>query len=183
MVFATSMAGLTADLDEVCLSGADEAFKSLDLVDLNVVLFRADEEERDATGECRLLLIRVVQAREKRRGGVCFDATDSFLPRLQTGGDGAYTIPDYGTLVYCGLQGWMAPLISIIRYNVSLRRTTGVDASESTRLTRLSLFPSQDLGAPLCEHLRKGTWALDYVHGRLERFAQLFISLSTGATS
>lgn len=51
MVFATSMAGLSSDLDEVCLSGADEAFKSLDLVDLNVVLFRADGEEMDATGE------------------------------------------------------------------------------------------------------------------------------------
>ena len=84
MVFVTSMAGTSEDLDALCLAGADEAFKGLTLVDLNVVLHRADGEEKDATG-----------------------------------GDGAYTIPDYGTLVYCGLQGWMAPLKPIIRNNVS----------------------------------------------------------------
>jgi glycogen debranching enzyme len=39
------------DLDDVCTSGADEAFHQLDLVDLNVILHRADGEERDATGE------------------------------------------------------------------------------------------------------------------------------------
>lgn len=40
------------DLDATCQSGADEAYAELDLVDLNVVLHRADGEERDATGEC-----------------------------------------------------------------------------------------------------------------------------------
>jgi glycogen debranching enzyme len=38
------------DLDEICTSGAEEAFGELDLVDLNVILHRADGEERDATG-------------------------------------------------------------------------------------------------------------------------------------
>jgi glycogen debranching enzyme len=42
---------IKADLDALCTSGADEAFKNLDLVDLNVLLHRCDEEERDATGE------------------------------------------------------------------------------------------------------------------------------------
>jgi glycogen debranching enzyme len=41
---------ISRDLDEICTSGADEAFGDLDLVDLNVVLHRADGEERDATG-------------------------------------------------------------------------------------------------------------------------------------
>lgn len=36
------------------MTGADEAFGDLDLVDLNVVLHRADGEERDATGELLL---------------------------------------------------------------------------------------------------------------------------------
>lgn len=36
-----------------------------------------------------------------------------------SGGDGAYTIPNYGALVYCGLQGWMAPLKPIIKNNAS----------------------------------------------------------------
>lgn len=59
------------------------------------------------------------------------------------GGDGTYTVPDYGSLVYCGLQGWMALLKPIMEKN--------------------------DLGHPLCAHLRNGTWALDYVHNRLEK--------------
>lgn len=117
MVFATSMAGTTNDLDELCRAGADEAFKALDLVDLNVVLHREDGEEKDATG-----------------------------------GDGVYTIPNYGSLVYCGLQGWMAPLRPIIRHN--------------------------DLGAALCDHLRQGTWALDYVVHRLEKFVLCYSPLS-----
>jgi glycogen debranching enzyme len=111
MLFATHMVDVKEDLDTLAVSGADEAFKALDLVDLNVLLDRCDEEERDATG-----------------------------------GDGVYEIPGYGKLVYCGLQGWMAPLKPIIRNN--------------------------DLGAPLCEHLRQGHWALDYVTERLERQLQ-----------
>lgn len=50
MVFATSMSGLDPKLDSLCSSGASEAFADLDLVDLNVLLHRADGEERDATG-------------------------------------------------------------------------------------------------------------------------------------
>jgi hypothetical protein len=42
---------ISPDLDEICTSDADAAFGELDLVDLNVVLHRADGEEKDATGE------------------------------------------------------------------------------------------------------------------------------------
>ena len=107
MVFETAMPGLSADTDDICKSGADEAFSDLNYVDLNVVLNRADGEERDATG----------------------------------GRDGTYAIPDYGSLVYCGFEGWMHPLRQIMESN--------------------------DLGHPLCAHLRKGTWAMDYVLNRL----------------
>ncbi|CBQ68567.1 probable 4-alpha-glucanotransferase / amylo-1,6-glucosidase (glycogen-debranching enzyme) [Sporisorium reilianum SRZ2] len=57
------------------------------------------------------------------------------------GNDGVYTVPGCEPLVYCGLEGWMAVLRPIIQSN--------------------------DLGHPLCGHLRDGTWALDYVHKRL----------------
>ena len=60
-----------------------------------------------------------------------------------TGVFGAYEVPGFGKMVYCGLEGWMHPLKHIMRYN--------------------------DLGHPLCGHLREGTWALDYVHQRLTK--------------
>ncbi|KAK8847657.1 glycogen debranching enzyme [Kwoniella newhampshirensis] len=63
--------------------------------------------------------------------------------RDATGGDGVYTIPNYGSLTYCGLEGWMHPLREIMKTN--------------------------DLGHPLCAHLREGTWAMDYVLKRLEK--------------
>ena len=59
------------------------------------------------------------------------------------GGDGVYTIPELGPMVYCGLQGWMTHVGPMIRSN--------------------------DLGHPLAAHLRAGTWALDYVHKRIEK--------------
>lgn len=49
MIFETQLQDLDTELDTFCLSGAQEAFCNLDLVDLNVVLYRADGEERDAT--------------------------------------------------------------------------------------------------------------------------------------
>lgn len=62
------------------------------------------------------------------------------------GQDGVYSIPNHGPLVYAGLQGWWSLLENIIKYN--------------------------ELGHPLCDHLREGQWALDYIVGRLEKVAQ-----------
>lgn len=62
------------------------------------------------------------------------------------GRDGVYDIPGYGPLVYAGLQGWWSVLKNIVRNN--------------------------DLGHPLCNHLREGQWALDYIVGRLERISR-----------
>ncbi|KAA8577163.1 hypothetical protein EYC84_007160 [Monilinia fructicola] len=59
------------------------------------------------------------------------------------GKDGVYDIPGHGKLVYAGLQGWWSVLKNIIREN--------------------------NLGHPMCNHLREGQWALDYIIGRLER--------------
>jgi glycogen debranching enzyme len=111
MLFETQLQEYDPGLDAFCIAGAWEAFKDLDLVDLNVVLHRANGEERDATD----------------------------------GEFGVYDIPSLGQLTYCGLEGWMHPLRHIMMYN--------------------------DLGHPLCGHLRNGIWALDYVHQRLSRFA------------
>ncbi|KAK1143430.1 bifunctional 4-alpha-glucanotransferase/amylo-alpha-1,6-glucosidase [Aspergillus melleus] len=62
------------------------------------------------------------------------------------GQDGVYNIPNHGPLVYAGLQGWWSLLENIIKYN--------------------------ELGHPLCDHLRQGQWALDYIVGRLGKVAQ-----------
>lgn len=59
------------------------------------------------------------------------------------GKDGTYNIPGHGNLVYAGLQGWWSPLRDVVNDN--------------------------NLGHPICNHLREGQWALDYCVGRLER--------------
>ncbi|KAF2861143.1 glycoside hydrolase family 133 protein [Piedraia hortae CBS 480.64] len=65
---------------------------------------------------------------------------------MSGGADGAYAIPNMGALVYCGLQGWWSILRNVIAHN--------------------------DLGHPLADHLRQGTWALDYIVGRLDKLAK-----------
>jgi glycogen debranching enzyme len=62
------------------------------------------------------------------------------------GQDGTYDIPGHGKLVYAGLQGWWSVLEPIIRDN--------------------------NLAHPLCQNLRDGKWALDYIVGRLERASE-----------
>lgn len=57
--------------------------------------------------------------------------------------DGCYNIPGFGPLVYAGLQGWWSVLKDVIKNN--------------------------DLAHPICQHLREGQWALDYIVGRMER--------------
>jgi glycogen debranching enzyme len=60
--------------------------------------------------------------------------------------DGAYNVPGHGPLVYAGFQGWWSVLRDIVNEN--------------------------NLGHPLCQHLREGQWALDYCVGRLEKISQ-----------
>ncbi|KAF7719021.1 Glycogen debranching enzyme [Penicillium ucsense] len=65
---------------------------------------------------------------------------------FSNGEDGVYNIPKHGSLVYAGLQGWWSVLEDIIKYN--------------------------QLGHALCDHLREGQWALDYIVGRMEKTAR-----------
>ena len=62
------------------------------------------------------------------------------------GRDGCYDIPGHGKLVYAGLQGWWSLVKTITKVN--------------------------DLAHSLCQHLREGQWALDYIVGRLERVSK-----------
>ena len=55
------------DLDAVCKSGAEKAFAQLDLVDLNVILHRADGEEQDATGGSSQIILDGDDSRTCRR--------------------------------------------------------------------------------------------------------------------
>ncbi|KAH7150388.1 family 13 glycoside hydrolase [Dactylonectria estremocensis] len=63
------------------------------------------------------------------------------------GRDGVYDIPGHGKLVYAGLQGWWSVLKDIIQDN--------------------------NLAHPLCQNLRDGQWALDFIVGRLERISAI----------
>lgn len=99
-------------LDNFAIDGAEEAFGSLSMVDLNFVLYRCEPEEHDLLG----------------------------------GADGVYNVPGHGTLVYAGLQGWWSVLNDVIRNN--------------------------DLGHPICKHLRQGQWALDWIISRLQRMSK-----------
>lgn len=99
----------TVGLDSYVTTGARHAFRELDLIDLNFLLYRCDAEERDSSGGKR----------------------------------GVYEIPGHGKLVYAGLQGWWSVLKPVIRDN--------------------------NLGHPLCQNLRDGPWAMDYIVERLER--------------
>ncbi|EIW79274.1 glycoside hydrolase family 13 protein [Coniophora puteana RWD-64-598 SS2] len=121
MIFETQLQGYDQDLDSFCASGAQEAFDELDLVDLNVILYRADGEERDATG----------------------------------GEFGVYNVPGLGKFTYCGLEGWIHPLRRIMQFN--------------------------DLGHPLCAHLRDGTWSFDYIQSRLVKQVYNFPRLTKPA--
>ncbi|KAF1815982.1 hypothetical protein P152DRAFT_479814 [Eremomyces bilateralis CBS 781.70] len=59
--------------------------------------------------------------------------------------DGTYQIPEAGTLVYAGLQGWWSVLGPVVRDN--------------------------NLGHPVCQHLREGDWAMDYIVSRFEKLS------------
>ncbi|KAI8337988.1 glycogen debranching enzyme [Chlamydoabsidia padenii] len=61
-----------------------------------------------------------------------------------TGGDGVYAFPGSGKLIYAGLQGFMTVLEPII--------------------------VNSDLGHPVCDNLRQGKWALEYVVHRLDKY-------------
>ena len=63
-----------------------------------------------------------------------------------SGEEGVYVLPKHGPLVYAGLQGWWSVLKYVVKDN--------------------------NLGHPLCDHLRDGQWALDYIVGRLQRIAK-----------
>lgn len=66
---------------------------------------------------------------------------------------GVYYIPNYGRLVYAGIQGWISVLRDVIEMN--------------------------DLAHPIADHLRNGKWALDYVTERLKIYENENNSIKT----
>ncbi|KAM9969320.1 hypothetical protein ACTFIR_001149 [Dictyostelium discoideum] len=85
-----------------------KSFDNVDLIDMNVLLFRINEEEKQVIGH------------------------------------GAYHVQNpVGELSFCGLQGFVTELNQIAKHN--------------------------DLGNQLCENLRKGNWAIDYIINRLDQ--------------
>ncbi|KAG5361929.1 Glycogen debranching enzyme [Yarrowia sp. C11] len=118
-LFKTNYVEVDKEMDKFVRSGAEEAVANFDLLDLNVVLYRAESEERDFSG----------------------------------GKDGVYDVPGYGKLTYAGIQGWVSPLISIVAEN--------------------------NLGHPLCEHLRNGNWAMTYTVDRLGKYEKEYPDVAT----
>lgn len=108
------------NLDNFICTDLDSIMESFDLVDLNAVMYRCDQEEYDTIN------------------------------------GGCYNIPDFGNLVYCGFEGWMPILKEIIQSNL--------------------------LNHPLCEHLRQGHWALDYIVQRLYKMENMLSQLQQLAT-
>ncbi|KAK6459322.1 glycogen debranching enzyme [Scheffersomyces xylosifermentans] len=62
------------------------------------------------------------------------------------GKEDVYDIPNYGKLVYAGLEGWNSALKHVIWQN--------------------------DLGSAICDHIRAGEWALDYIVNRLDIYSK-----------
>lgn len=110
-ILKTQFNSVDSKLDSFLRTGAVDSTKGLSLSDINVLLYRCESEERDASA----------------------------------GTDGVYNIPNYGRLVYAGLQGWISVLRNVINSN--------------------------DLAHPIAQHLRNGTWALDYVTRRLDKYS------------
>lgn len=75
----------------------------------------------------------------------------SSLEETDTIGIGLYEVPEFGTLSYGGLQGFITPLLEVARNN--------------------------DLGHPICENVRSGPWMIDYISDRLKRCSFLKLPL------
>jgi glycogen debranching enzyme len=108
-VIKTSIGDKYAQVQKMITTIDDDVVRGLDLLAINAILYRCENEEVASTG-----------------------------------GDGVYNVPNYGKLVYAGLQGFMSVLKPIIANN--------------------------DLGHPLCDNLRAGPWALDYTIHRLKEY-------------
>jgi glycogen debranching enzyme len=109
MVLKTSIGDVYEETKRLVSEMDDDVVKELDLVDVNVALYRCEGEEMEYTG-----------------------------------GDGVYAFPGSGKLIYAGLQGFMTVLEPII--------------------------VNSDLGHPICDNLRQGKWALEYVVHRLDKY-------------
>ncbi|KAI8850092.1 amylo-alpha-1,6-glucosidase-domain-containing protein [Chytridium lagenaria] len=66
-------------------------------------------------------------------------------------GDGVYDVPGFGPLPYCGFQGFASVIQPVARNN--------------------------DLGHPICSNLRAGTWMLDYIISRLDKYSKIYPKL------
>ncbi|KAJ3105154.1 hypothetical protein HDU97_008436 [Phlyctochytrium planicorne] len=67
-------------------------------------------------------------------------------------GEGVYDVPGFGSIPFCGLQGFASVIHPVARNN--------------------------DLGHPICDNLRAGHWMLDYVVSRLEKYSTTYPSLT-----
>lgn len=96
--------------------------------------------EKTKTAVCQLLSdIDLVQATSR----LTLSDMNFILFRCAEEDEGnIYDVPEFGKLVYCGIQGFISVLDTIV--------------------------PNNDLGHPLCTNLRNGFWIIDYICKRLK---------------
>ncbi|KAI8894654.1 glucanotransferase domain of glycogen debranching enzyme-domain-containing protein [Globomyces pollinis-pini] len=63
-------------------------------------------------------------------------------------GESTYNVPGFGTLAYCGLQGFVSVLLPVARNN--------------------------NLGHAVCDNLRQGDWMIDYIINRLKKYSHFY---------
>ncbi|EDO18360.1 hypothetical protein Kpol_1013p31 [Vanderwaltozyma polyspora DSM 70294] len=112
----------------------------------SIAIFATQQNEIDDELD-QFIRSGAIQATEK----LTLESLNSILYRSEAeeydvscGRNGAYDLPNYGKLVYCGLQGWVSVLRDVMFNN--------------------------DLGHPISANLRDGYWALDYVINRLDNY-------------
>ena len=87
--------------------------------------------------------MRSVNLEPMKLSALIFHCAEGEEQDVAGGEIGLYDVPGLGKLVYCGLEGCMHPLRHVMKHN--------------------------DLGHPLCGHLRDGTWVMDYISSCLQK--------------
>jgi glycogen debranching enzyme len=113
-----------SDYDDVSWpSELKESVKNLEMEDINIAVFRSSAEEHNLIGTFSIFYNQ---------------------------GTSTYIVPNYGELVYAGLQGMITPLLKAAQEN--------------------------DLGHPMCSNLREGPWMIGFIIQRLEKYIIFFLS-------
>ncbi|GAM23279.1 hypothetical protein SAMD00019534_064540 [Acytostelium subglobosum LB1] len=121
-----------------------------------ILIFRAEvpQECRSAMDQLTNILSDITSLEASLKPYTLLDMNFALFRHSEeekvTDGSHGYSIPNYGTLQFCGIQGFATILNRVLEWN--------------------------DLSHPLCNNLRDGNWAMDFIVSRLktrEQFSPL----------